>query len=145
MQEIKAFIDQARQKGLDDETIRKSLEVKGWDMASVNLALAGLEAPAPVAAKQSSKAAAPTIESTADTPSLSHPMAALLHVILWFFTASSTVTIGGAIASLYGIDISAKALASMLAVTLITFIPYAVLYSIFLRKNSRLSRVVPGR
>jgi hypothetical protein len=72
-------------------------------------------------------------------------MAALLHVVLWFFTVSSAVTIGGAIASLYGMEVSANALASMLAVTVITFIPYAVLFAIFLRKNSEFSGIIPGK
>lgn len=146
MDEIKTFIDQARTKGLDDETIRKSLETKGWDKAAIDMALLGLEAPAPKQTEATPIATAAT--PPANTPahhSLSHLMAALHHVILWFFTASSAVTIGGTIASLYGFEISANALASMIAVTVITFVPYAILFAIFLSKNRKDPPLIPGK
>jgi hypothetical protein len=140
MDEIKTFIAEARGKGLDDDTIRKSLEAKEWDASSINIALLGLEAPAPTA-----PAAAQPTTPASNQNSLSHLMAALHHVILWFFTASSTVTIGGTVASLYGMGVSANALASMIAVTVITFSPYAVLFAIFLGKNRKNPPVVPGK
>jgi len=72
-------------------------------------------------------------------------MAAIHHVILWFFTGSSTVAICGVVATLYGFEISSNALASMIAVTLITFIPYAILFGIFLFKVRRNRELVPGK
>lgn len=135
MNDIDIFVSQAREKGLDDATIRKGLEAKGWDKAVIDLALAGLQAP------ESNKA---ITEHKTHGGTLSPLMAALHHVILWFFSVSSAVTIGGTIASLYGINVASSALASMVAVTLITFIPYALLFGIFLYKN-RKEIVVPGK
>ena len=130
MSEIETFVKQAREKGLDDNTIRSGLEAKGWPVAAIDLAIAGIEAPSPpsVPAKISP---APT----GGQQSLSPLMAAIHHVILWFFTGSSTVAIGGTVASLYGFQVSSTALASMIAVTLITFLPYAFLFAILLAKN----------
>jgi uncharacterized Zn-binding protein involved in type VI secretion len=141
MNEINTFIQQAREKKLDDATIRKSLEAEGWDTASINLALSGLEVPKPTT---------PAMTPNATTGHPSHPtlsplMAAIHHVILWFFTGSSTVAIGGTVAAIYGMNVSATALASMIAVTLITFIPYAILFGIYLAKKRKTPDLVPGK
>jgi len=130
MTEIEIFIKQAREKGLNDDAIRSSLDAKGWDKTAIDLALVGLEVPTPPST------APQTTATPADQPrSLSPLMAAIHHVILWFFSGSSAVAIGGTVASLYGFQVSSTALASMIAVTLITFIPYALLFGILLAKN----------
>lgn len=127
MSEIETFIQQAREKNLEDDAIRKSLTAKGWDKAEVEIALAGLTVPTP------STVPSPPVSSV--HPSLSPLMAAIHHVILWFFTGSSAIAIGGTVASLYGFRVSSTALASMIAVTLITFIPYAILFGVLVGKN----------
>lgn len=138
MNEIETFIQQAREKGLDEATIRSGLEAKSWDKAQINLALSGLEVPTPITAKSP--------QHTSDShPSLSPLMAALHHVILWFFTVSSAVAIGGTVASLYGTNVSSTTLASMIAVTLTTFIPYTILFSIFLVKSHKQPLLVPSK
>jgi hypothetical protein len=137
MQEIDTFIKQARDKGLSDETIRQNLETNGWDKATIDAGLVGLEVPkAPISPSQATPSGYPT---------LSPLMTAIHHVILWFFVGSSTVAICGVVATLYGFEISSNALAAMIAVTLITFIPYAVLFGIFLFKVRRNKELVPGK
>lgn len=133
MPQIETFVTQAREKGLDDIAIRKSLEAKGWDKTEIDIALVGLEVPSPSSAAPISTTAAPT--------SLSPLMSAIHHVILWFFTGSSAVAIGGTVASLYGFRVGGTALASMIAVTLITFVPYAILFGILLAKNFKVVTV----
>ena len=130
MTEIETFVKQAREKGLDDDAIRKGLEAKGWDKAAIDIALIGLDIPSPPTVA-SQVTASPVVQHQ----SLSPLMAAIHHVILWFFSGSSAVAIGGTVASLYGFQVSSTALASMIAVTLITFIPYALLFGILLAKN----------
>lgn len=135
MDDIHAFIQQARQKNLDDDAIREALIEKGWSKTAIDLALAGIEAPAPSS----------EVPRAHEKHSLNPLLAALHHVILWFFTVSSAVTIGATIASLYGSGVDSRALASMIAVTLVTFIPYAILYVIFLRKTYKNHLLVPGK
>ncbi len=144
MQEIDTFIKEAKEKGLDDATIRKALETNGWDTAQIDLALSGIVVPKPQDGTNSAPNTPVTTPHTTH-PSLSPLMAALHHVILWFFTASSAVAIGGTVASLYGWQVSTNALASMIAVTLITFIPYAVLFFTFLVKTRKTPSLIPGK
>lgn len=136
MTEIETFIKQAREKGLDDDAIRKGLEAQGWDKAAIDIALLGLTIPSPP-----TTGLAPSPTPANEQQSLSPLMAAIHHVILWFFTGSSAVAIGGTVASLYGFRVSSTALASMIAVTLITFIPYALLFGILLAKNFKVPTV----
>jgi hypothetical protein len=136
MTDLKAFIDKARKNGLNDEQIRKALVSQGWDEAMIDPTLMGLEVP---------KVDKSPSNTHAKQPSLSPLMAALHHVFLWFFTVSSTVAIIGVVASLSGFDISSKALASMIAVTLVTFTPYAILYIIYLRQSRRTPGLIPGK
>lgn len=135
MSGIERFVAQAREKGLDDDAIQRGLEAKGWDKAAINIALLDLEIPSPPGAT------AQTPVASTQPQSLSPLMAAIHHVILWFFSVSSAVAIGGTVASLYGFQVSSTALASMIAVTLITFIPYALLYGILLAKNFKVVTV----
>lgn len=137
MTQINSFVKDAREKGLSDETIRSALKTQGWDISLIDAALLGLEVPA-----------APTSQpqqTTSHGNSLSSLMAALQHVLLWFFTASSTVTIASVVASLSGFEISVKVLASMIAVTLITFTPYAALFLIFSLKLRRSPDLIPSK
>ncbi len=141
MEKLHSFVTQAREKGLSDEAIRRSLTAQGWDAANVDMAVAGLEVPKP----EPSSPVENKSEASLHPFSLSPLMAALHHVILWFFVSSSTVTIGGTVASLYGMNVSSNILASMIAVTLITFVPYAILFAIFLSKTRKNPLLVPGK
>lgn len=138
MPEIQSFVEEARKKGLSDDAIRDALRAKGWDAALIEPAILGLDVPAAPSEQQPSRQHAPT-------KSLSPLMAALQHVLLWFFVASSTVTIASVVASLSGVNVSAQVLASMIAVTIITFTPYAVLYLIYAVKLRRDPELIPGK
>jgi len=135
MTEIDTFVKEARQKQLSDEAIRKALASQGWSNEEIDLGLAGLHVPR--------KQDQPT--STPARGTLSPLMAALHHILLWFFTGSSTVTIIGVVASLFGETVSTEALAAMIAVTIITFIPYAVLFGVFLGLDRKRNAIAPGK
>jgi hypothetical protein len=138
MPEIDSFVVEARKKGLSDDAIRSALEAQDWDKALIEPALLGLVVP---------KAPGDSSQEThhSQGSSLSPLMAAMQHVLLWFFTASSTVTIASVVASLSGVNVSAQVLASMIAVTLITFTPYAALYLTFALKLKKAPDLVPGK
>jgi hypothetical protein len=72
-------------------------------------------------------------------------MAAMHHILLWFFTGSSAVTITGVVASLFGTNVSSTALASMIAVTVVTFIPYAILFILYVLKTRKTPDLIPGK
>lgn len=135
---IGTFIREARDKGQTDETIRDALLAQGWDKALVEMELAGLEVP-------KSDSNAPTPSHHQQHPSLSPLMAALHHVLLWFFTGSSTITVAAVVASLFGSSVSSQALTSMIAVTLVTFTPYAALFVTYLLTLRRTPGLVPGK
>jgi hypothetical protein len=137
MSEINTFVHQARDKGLSDEAIRKALEAEGWAMPLIDTALLDIEVPKP------SSEVAPA--SQPSHTSLSPLMAAMQHVLLWFFVASSTVTIASVVASLSGYNVSERVLASMIAVTLITFTPYAVLFLIYTLRLRKTPDLIPGK
>jgi len=137
MTEIDTFVKEAREKQLSDSAIRKALESEGWNKDEIDLGLSGLSVP--------HRQDAPSTTGTFSHTALSPLMAALHHILLWFFTASSTITIIGVIASLYGETVSVEALAAMIAVTVVTFIPYAVLFGVFLRLDYKRKGVIPGK
>jgi hypothetical protein len=138
MPELKIFVDQAREKGLSDDQIRSALAAQGWDKSVAEAALLGLDVP---------KASDKTPSTTPQThrPSLSPMMAALHHVLLWFFVGSSAITIAGVVASLSGLHVTTQTLASMIAVTLITFVPYAAFFLIYLFRLRKTPELIPGK
>ena len=138
MADIKTFITEARGKGLNDEQIRQALKAQGWDAAVIEVGLTGLEVPT---VENASVAASPT----SDRPSLHPLMAALHHVLLWFFTASSTVTIVSVVASLMGVSVSTTALSTMIAITAITFTPYAIFFLVYLLQSRKKPGLIPGK
>lgn len=141
MADLKSFIEQARAKGVTDEHIRQALAEQGWNDARIDIALAGLEVPV----AETSGVDPKQPPSHTKQQSLSPLLAALHHVLLWFFTGSSAVTIVGVVASLAGVDVSSSTLASMIAVTIVTFTPYAIMFMVFLRKARRTPGLVPGK
>ena len=139
MADIQTFIEEARAKGLKDDQIKQALVSQGWDEGHVSVALAGLEIPG------AAPKATAYIKTVSKHPSLSPLLAALHHILLWFFTGSSTITIAGVIATLSEADVSSTALASMIAVTIVTFTSYAVLFVIFLLKTRKTPGLIPGK
>ena len=139
MDRLQNFISEARSKNLPEETIRKSLINAGWQETDVDTALvSGIEIPLPEESDRK------TTRATG-RPSLGSLEAALLHVLLWFFTAASTVAITAVASSLFGGSVSSEALAAMMAVTVITFTPYAILFIRFLRRLKKTPELIPGR
>jgi len=137
---IGKFITDARAKGLADDKIRQALIAQGWDPAVIDMGLAGLEVPT----AETGRTTHPAVHSPNQRASLSPLLAALHHILLWFFTGSSIVTIAAVIASLYGTRVSTQALTSMIAVTIVAFTPYAVLFIIYLRKLAKNPELAPG-
>lgn len=137
------FIAKARAKNLDDETIRQALEKQGWDRSSISLALAGMAAPSPHEAYTNN----PTVHepTTHSSPSLNPLLAALHHVLLWFFVLASTISIVAVVASLLGKSVESDALAALMAVVLVAFTPYAVLYVLYLRKLRAQPSLIPNK
>lgn len=138
MADIDTFIKDARQKGLDDKTIRKALVEQKWSETQIDLALAGLTVPAARSNVNDGK-------QQSGRQSISPLMSALHHILLWFFTGSSTITIIGVTASLFGENVSSEALAAMIAVTLVTFVPYATLFITYLIKTRKNPELIPGK
>jgi len=138
MADIDTFIKDARKKGLDDETIRSALIEQKWNKTQIDLRLAGLTVP-------SASNATDTPKKHDTHTSLTPLMSALHHILLWFFTGSSTVTIIGVTASLFGENVSSEALAAMIAVTLVTFVPYAALFITYLVKARKNPGFIPGK
>lgn len=142
MADIRTFITEARTKGLSDEQIREALKAQGWDPAVIEVGLSGLEVPVASTVSQPSGG---QVAAADQRPSLHSLMAALHHVLLWFFTASSTVTIVSVVASLMGVTISSTALSTMIAITVITFTPYAIFFILYLLQARRKPGLVPGK
>jgi hypothetical protein len=66
-------------------------------------------------------------------PSLGPLIAALHHILLWFFTISSSLAIAAAVSNIYGYATTAASIASFLAVVVITLAVYLVFYVPYLK------------
>lgn len=136
MGKIDDFVKAARGKALPEETIRKSLVAAGWTDAQIDQALlSGLEVPTPDGKSLASS----------NRPSLGSLESALLHVLLWFFVAASTIAISAVSSSLFGGSVSSEALAAMMAVSVITFTPYAIFFVRYIRRLRVAPELIPGR
>ncbi len=148
MPELRAFINQARENGLNNEQIKEALLAKGWDKNIIEVELHDISVPTPpppTTASNQPKTPS-SLKPAADRgPSTSPLSSALHHVLLWFFAAASSIAIGGVVATLFGEEISSRALAAMIAVTVITIVPYAVLFTSYLRQLKKYLDLVPGR
>lgn len=138
MAELETYIKEARDQGLSDDHIRNALKAEGWNTQDIDKALSGLVVPKPP-------------KSTTDTHHSNNVQStgplhsALHHVLLWFFLISASLSIGAAVSSLYGSFVSTTALASLMAVTLVTFTPYLIFFILFLGQTHRNPRLIPGR
>jgi hypothetical protein len=138
MAELDSYIAEAREKGLSDEKIKKNLTDEGWDKSSIEAGLHGLSVPKPPSGSHS-KAGGQNITSTGPLQSALH------HVLLWFFLGSSIISIAAVTASLFGAQVSTTALASLIAVTIVTFVPYAVFFVLYLLKVKHNPKTIPGK
>ena len=131
---IHEFVAQARLRNVQDETIRRSLSRAGWNDDAIDTALLeGLEVPAAEITKKSSGTSTGALFS------------ALHHVLLWFFVIAASIATASAIGSLLGESVSEDALASFIAVSVITFIPYATVFWLYLRARKSTPGLVPGK
>lgn len=152
--QLRDFIDKAKQQNIDIETIRGSLRRQGWSDASIDQALLGdIEVPRPPAPERTDAnvdARPPQLTPErervhAPTNSTGPLFSALHHVLLWFFIGSTSFAITSAISSLFHDYVSEDALASFIAVSVVTFIPYSVVFLLYLRKRRLQPQLIPGR
>lgn len=98
MDDAKEYVAQAREKGLSDDQIKQMLIDSGWTVAQARAVLYDLKIPvAPqLRIRQDSPAAAqlPVQATSASTNSIGALEAAFQHVLLWVFTATTTVMFG---------------------------------------------------
>lgn len=144
MPSLEDFISKARAKNMSDDDIKQLLIERGWKEQDVNLALDGLEVPSPGPEQAVEQKTAEHSERN-KRPALGSLEAALLHVLLWFFTGASSIAIGGVASSLFGGSVSPEALAAMIAVSVITFTPYVIFFLSYLRKSKKTPEIIPGR
>lgn len=132
MASLDSYVSKAREKGISDKRIKQTLQDEGWDDNEINQAMADLSVPKPPS-------------KTAAIHSTGHLQSALHHVLLWFFLGSSSISISQVTASLFGVNVSTSALASLIAVTLVTFTPYVVFFVLFLRQVRRDPKTIPNK
>lgn len=140
MQSIHTYIKEAREKyGADDAAIREQLLAAGWKKTEVAAALKARSLPpAPHPSDEAER-------SSTDNERLSSLAQAMHHILLWFFTASTAITLSIVSAALFGGEASTDALAAYVAVGLVTLTPYGLLYVDYLRKFRRNARMTTGR
>lgn len=159
MSALQDFIDNARKKNFSDDEIKQRLLSEGWDEAKVSAALhddaatnrlGDLEVPRPEVDSSEAQPLPPAsskIEKASKTSI--HPLhAAILHVLLWFFIASSSVSIWSVFSVFfnegYSDEGSLTTLSRMIAVVLVTFIPYAIFYYLYVKKLRSNVTLVPS-
>lgn len=123
MGKIQDFIQDARDKKLDDAAIRDLLKAAGWQQAEIDAGMLGVEVPRPDG------------QHVKDgRPALSPLEAALHHVLLWVFVLATSIALSAVSATLFGGNQSLEAIAAYIAVAIVTLVPYAVFYSLYLKK-----------
>lgn len=152
------FIKQARHKGLSDEKITELLKSNGWTDDQIQGGLYGLSVPKapgaphvptpPAGTPQPPKTLSPA--AGVGRPTISALSASLQHVLLWLFTATSSVMFGVAAGVLYdmntnGVSDFGRFLTIFLVVELVSFIPFAVFYFVYLRSQRKEPELQTGR
>lgn len=131
MDSLHTYIAEAREQNIPDSTIKSTLLEQGWKAADISAALKQSAPHRPEAPKP------PADQAQSSQPSVSPLFAALQHVFLWFFLASSIPGIFLANASIAGEFVPLNALASFLAAIAVTAPVYLVFYILYLRKALR--------
>ena len=145
---LEQFIQKARDQTHDNDTILRVLLRHGWSESSIDTAFLGqLAVPAPdtptppdnsIAVKTN---AVPSRNAMSTGPLFS----ALHHVLLWFFAGAAAFATASAISTLLGESASVESLASFIAVSGITFVPYVVIFAVYLRQQRTNPQLVPGK
>ena len=144
MSAINDFVTQARDNGISDDVTRQALEAQGWDKNNIEFAMAGIAVPAP--AVTANTAPQPQAPIKSGPPSISPLMSALQHVLLWFFMIAASVSIFTITSSLLGnMSSDIKWALTAIAIVGLTFIPYAILFTLYLRKLKAQPDMVPGK
>ena len=149
MDEIQKFVDDARQKGWEDDRTREALLANGWSAPQVDAALSGLSVPKPPSA---SEGVAPVHHDNPPhhepgRPSINALQAALQHVLLWVFTLTSSIMIGIVSFALFGnrSDGSSETLLTYVVLELVTFAPFAFLFWRYLLRMGREPELMTGK
>lgn len=141
-EEIRRYIQAARDKELSDEQIIEQLVAAGWTESQARAALLPSPPPPP-------QAGASGLASIPSQPAKSKGMptlqTALLHSLLWLFTFSTSIVLGVVAATIFGGDATVEALASYIAVVLVTITPYAFFYLYFLKAVKKDAQVTAGK
>lgn len=135
--ELNKFVQNAKDQRVDSETIRRVLVRRGWSEEDIDDALLG-ELDVPVARGTH-------LTQAAEKHSTSPLFSALHHVLLWFFVVAASFAIVSAISSLFYEYVSEEALASFIAVSAITFVPYVVVFALYLKARRNSPALAPGR
>jgi hypothetical protein len=159
MSALQDFIDNARKKNFSDDEIKQHLINSGWNEDEVAATLGNqakvdklgdLEVPRPENKSAENQPTPPSISKQEKSVKTSiHSLhAAILHVLLWFFIVSSSVSIGSVFSVFfnerYSDEGALTTLSTMIAVVLVTFIPYAVFYYLYVKKLKSNPEIIPS-
>lgn len=147
MSDITAYIKHLKEQfNASDELIVEKLVSAGWTAEDAKNAIkltALPDAPSPAALP----IAATHHEShaTKTKGGLSSLSQALQHILLWFFSISTTITLSIVSASLFGTSTSSEPLSVYVAVALVTFSPFGFVFWDFVKKYKKDRTIVTGR
>lgn len=147
MNDVSAYIKHLREAfNASDDIIVEKLQAAGWSEKDARSAIAIAilpDAPAPTA----THAHAPkTVHASASKNGLSSLSQAMQHILLWFFSISTTITLSILAASMfYAESSSSEVLSVFVAVTLLTYTPFAFIFWDYLKKYKKDRTVVTGR
>lgn len=149
MSDIREFIDSARQKNVDDGHIKQMLLDNGWTESQAQAGLLGLDVPR---AEAPPTTVVTPMQNTQieplkpKRPNLDTLEAALHTVLLWVFTATSTIMIAIVATALFGSTTpSSETLITYVVMELLTFTPFLLLYLRFLKKRNQNEELGTGR
>lgn len=135
---LQKFISEARAKNLDDKQIADLLYAHNWPKQQVETALLGLQVPtAPEVTESNTTEFGRTISSLE---------AALQHILLWVFTATSTIMFGVVSATLFGgEDAPHDILTTYFVIEFFTFLPFAIMFAHYIREFRKHTDLKTGK
>jgi hypothetical protein len=148
MNDVSAYIKHLREAfHASDDIIIEKLQAAGWSEkdATSAVTLAALpDAPAPTTITHSHHA--PKHEAASNKSGLSSLSQAMQHILLWFFSISTTITLSILAASMfYAESSSSEVLSVFVAVSLLTFTPFAFVFWDYLKKYKKDKTTVTGK
>ncbi len=155
MNNVKQFVAEARSKGLHDEQIKQLLINAGWAETEAQVAVLDLSIPSAPHTAQDTSSVEPSQSqphanvnphTKVNDKSISALEAALQHVLLWVFTITTSIMIGVVSYELFGARSgSSETLLTYLVLEVFTFIPFAILFSNYLKKFRKQSDLKTGK